>query len=82
MKRKAEMQRTRLLEIIKTHLSIVISDDRLLKDVNFLLPDNLVIPSLHSLAGLIRTQHEFKVFRCRYYQKIYFIFKKYLPVEE
>lgn len=78
---KTEMQYKRLFEIIRTRVGKILSLEGLLKKVNFLLPKDMVIRSTDSLAMLIRSQSEFKVFRCHFNEKIYYIFRRGIPEE-
>lgn len=80
MKTKTEFQYKRLFQVIGNRSNNKVWGlKELFKAVNFLLPDELTIVSIASLAGLIKIQSMFKVFRCRYSNNSYYIFKKHLP---
>ncbi len=76
MRTKKEMRYKRLIEIISKRVGKIISLEGLFKKVNFILPNDMVIKSTNSLSKLVRSQSEFKVFRCRFNEKIYYIFRK------
>ena len=81
MNRKIEMQYRRLFEVINNRPNKIWELSELFKDVNFLLPEHLIIKGGNNLGMLIRNQSEFKIFRCIYNSKRYYIFRKVILEE-
>lgn len=81
MNRKIEMQYKRLFEVMGNRPNKIWEINKLLEAVNFLLPEHLIIKGVNNLGMLIRNQSEFKVFRCLYNNKPYYIFRKNIPEE-
>lgn len=73
MKKTNHIQKQRFFKVIKENK--IWSTDSLLKKINLLLPSNLEI-NVKQLFHIIAKQITYRVFRCRYNNRMHYIFKK------